>query len=367
MSSGGEGLFSHECAFSSERSTSRSIYWAYVSILFPFGLAIAFILFSSLMRVFKFMSQGELYLFWHVSVLSVFYVSYINLTRNVLKTLDCSRVDRGGPNALDHSIALSTYWTQDFDVKCYQSDHIRLMAIIGIPCLVIFVVGMPAMLLAILVWRKGKLRSSSWYAAYGFLHEPYREGFQFWEVIVLIRKALLAAITVFTVSLGPNLQTALALAVLMVAIAAHSLANPFVPTGPNLNRMESVSLACSILGFFAGIIFNDPNTSPAGESIISAAFIISFLGVLLYLLAQMLFEIMRGVDRFLKSGKIPVSGNPSVVTKMSLLIKYGAPMMIRKLQKSVLGPLQAIGKLCTYVKIPSCSGAKEEKDKAEMN
>ena len=55
---------------------------------------------------------------------------------------------------------------------------------------------------------------------------------QYWEVVIMGRKALLFAIITFSYSLGAQLQLLLALGTLFISLLAHVLTNPFLEGGP---------------------------------------------------------------------------------------------------------------------------------------
>ena len=299
LASGGDGLFSYECAFSTEGPARRSLRRIAINTLLPWMLLAFFILCSTLASKHRRKkSWAELCYFWNVSAISIFYITYIDITRNLLKILDCTKLDEAGKEPEQNAIALSRYWVEDPEVECYKGGHLAMLLALLVPGLPVVTIGMPLWILRTVFWMQKHSSDRSFHDAYAFLHRSYHENFKYWEVVIMLRKALLAAVTVFSVYLGGNLQAILALAILVMAAFAQLLSRPFVTDGPPLNTMETFSLACSILAFLVGLLFNDPRTPKLGRSIASWIFIFSLAIASLYILRELTRELMKLVNRF---------------------------------------------------------------------
>lgn len=270
FASGSGGFFSFECAFAPGGFIPRSMLSTIVLTLFPFAMILVFYLTAALPSWITCKGAAHLRRLLHICTLSAFYVSYIDITRTVLQIVHCTKVDQDTPASPDN--ALSNYWVNDTDVKCYEGHHLVLFLIVTLPVVMLVSLGMPLMLLFRLAPSKYEHDPSV--ETYGFLYQSYRKGYLYWEAVIMLRKGILAAIAVFSRILGENLQGLMSQAVLVVFVIIHQVAGPFVTDGPNLNRMESASLLCSTLAFFVGLLFNDPNVSQSGRSAISAMFIV---------------------------------------------------------------------------------------------
>lgn len=145
----------------------------------------------------------------------------------------------------------------------------------------------------------------------------------------MARKALLAAIAVFSFSLGTGLQAVLALGVLAIALALHLMMKPFVSAGPDLNRLETISLSASFLTFLDGLIFNDPHTSQNFEIIVSVVVIGTLAGVTVFMFYELGYEICRWMNSAWTQLKLDVS-EPIV------------PQVCKKV-KSFFDPEQSVG------------------------
>lgn len=333
MASGSEGLFSLECAFPANGSIRRSIGAKIWNIVSPFFSAFAIVTIFAIHGAVKKREWGDVLLNFKVAILSVFYISYISLSHNLLKMFNCTRADSSNPASLDNEIATSRYWMEDTSIECYKGSHAMLVGFFGVPVLLAVTFGMPIWLLLTLTCRKGHLEEDLVLKTYGFLYQSYDDRFEFWEVTIMARKALLAAIAVFTISLGSNLQATLGLAVLFTAFGAHVMKKPFTSKGPHLDRMEGTSLACSIFAFFTALVFMDPKTSNAGRVVVSVVFILAMTAQLTYLLMGLFLELSKGVNRFLMDANMSIDGDTTLLMKVNFLRRHLKAKLSEKSQK----------------------------------
>ena len=161
----------------------------------------------------------------------------------------------------------------------------------------------------------------------------------------MLRKGLLAAITVFPYSLGGNVQALLAQVVLMTFLAAQLMARPFVTDGPNLNLMELVSLACSTLGFAVGLLFNDPNVNAKGRHTVSIVFIFILAATFLYLARALLVEALKDFDTLLSRQSPQLSEQASLISKLCVLLRYWGALAVAHLKALSLATSEVMKKL----------------------
>lgn len=294
LASSSQGLFSLDCAFP-PTAAHRSLLRSLLSLAMPLLILTASVVLSSLLHCLGALTPSETARAWRASLLAVFYLCYMDTTRNSLRVLDCVDIGETAVQSVGAVSELSTYWTEDTSVVCYTGGHAKLLAGLAVPLLLLVTLGMPLLIL-VQLRRKNSHMGEPSLQPYEFLYRSYRMERQYWEVAVMVRKGLLASLTVFRLSLGPNLQATLALAVLVVAAVVQATQRPFVTGGPDLNRLESMSLACSAFAFFLAVVFNDPHTSPAAAIIVSVTLILCAVAVFGHLVAAFVRELFRGVD-----------------------------------------------------------------------
>lgn len=262
-----------------------------------------------------------------VSIVAV-YFSFIDVVRELLKTINCIHLDDQGASASSHiydKYAVEqdgAVWAEDTDLQCFKGVH-RLSAIGGIFGLIFEFIAT----ILIIVWlplNSHKRTNPNFIARYWFLYQGYRRKWYTygWEAVILTRKAFLDAIIVFAVHLGPNLQAALCVGILLCALMIQTSFKPFIvdqetcivpeyfgdffkfiklpSLGPkwiklndsiSLNGLESGSLFASLTVFFYAVVRNDSQSSQYGKASLGA---VTFLVNVLYLLF-MLCRLYAGV------------------------------------------------------------------------
>ena len=274
---------------------NRSIYGVVLRIAFPLGLMV--LVMGAYQARWLFMRRSPNYtladcrLFIRSRTIIVFLVvsffAYQSISEDLMGTVSCVELDaKEMSDAERHdvpgseidfsrfSIARDRYWTEDTTIKCYSRSHTFLVAFLGVPGIAFFLAGVPLYLLIFLLHKRqrGELMELNVLNTYGFIYQNYEDMFVYWEVCILIRKALISAVVVFAYPLGANLQGIMALGVLIIALAFHLVATPF--TYLNLNVLETCSLLVSIFTFYSGIVFNDENTTDGGEVLLSVLLVV---------------------------------------------------------------------------------------------
>jgi len=284
-------------------SENRSIHGVILRIAFPMLLMLLsmgfFFIQWFIMRrnptITRVMSQQFIRSRAIICFLVVGFFAYQSISEDLMGTVSCiqldgdemdqaERFDQGDDiNYSQFAIAQERYWTEDTNIECFSSSHAYLVGFLGIPGIILFLCGIPLYLLVFLLYKRQKeeLLELNVLNTYGFIYQNYEDKFVYWEVMILIRKALISAIVVFAYPLGSNLQGVMALGVLILSLAIHLIATPFKYLA--LNILEGCSLVVTIFTFYAGVVFNDENTSESAEVLLSVLLVlINLLLVLVF-------------------------------------------------------------------------------------
>ena len=318
------GGFSLDCIFSNSASIPRSMKKMAFSAMLPFMLLSILMLFWALHALKQ--SKGFSYIFrhWIVTAYVVFYISYTSMTETLLKLVICQSADNASDDGHTKSIAQSRYWMEDTDITCYSNDHLILLLVGGIP-LTLAVFGAPIWLLYVLIQHGDKLDQPKFLGTYGFFYKSYCQDHQYWEVVIMGRKAVLFAVITFSHSLGSQLQLLLALGTLFISLLAHVLTNPFLKGGPDLHMMEAASLSSSCFVFFVGLIFVDSKTSNTGRVIISVMIFSLLVFMMIYLVGNLILELNKGTDGVLDDCNIATNTSTHLHRKVlarAFLVKF---------------------------------------------
>eukprot|EP00803_Ostreobium_quekettii_P010303 evm.model.scf_14.3 EVM.evm.TU.scf_14.3 scf_14:68209-75299(-) len=150
-----------------------------------------------------------------------------------------------------------------------------------------------------------------------FLYVGYDEKCKYWEAVVMVRRASLAAVSVFSFSLGNGAQSFLSMIILLVAGIVHAWKMPYGGPGNVYNLAEMLSLFCPFMVFLLGIMVTRPHvqesvaTKRAIVWIAIALVLVVFLYLLDHLLLALLEEIMFALENRMRkvySGAKAVSG-----------------------------------------------------------
>jgi predicted outer membrane repeat protein len=144
-----------------------------------------------------------------VSYLVVLFFFYPSLVRMALATFACLPLDDVSPSSDDpyplYAIANAStgYWVSSVQQPCWDGWHRAWALGLGLPCAVLFCLGVPGAIVLLLVVNKQRLAQAGKFKdCLGFLYHNYRPTRYWWEVVNILQLAALAAISVFSQSLG---------------------------------------------------------------------------------------------------------------------------------------------------------------------
>lgn len=206
-----------------------------------------------------------------LTFLVVSFVSYISLVKAAVQIFHCVDVFDG--LTIDDD-GVHRYWEEDTLIHCFVDSHLILSLTFGIP-LVLFSFLYPFFLAVFLIIARNfdHLESMDVQETVGLFYRGYEKEFVFWDSIIMLRKAALAAIIVFAYNLGGNLQAVLTSVVLLLSLFLQTKFDPFKRDLGRLNELECASLFINSLTFLFGIILNDPFMNSDTVKIIITAFV----------------------------------------------------------------------------------------------
>lgn len=164
----------------------RSIKKMILDVMLPFLLGLPFMIFSMSLNLHHKRFVGHLFSRWIVTAFAVLYVSYKKMAEALLNIAICQNAD-GYFDAINE-IADSAYWVEGTDTRCFSRQHQILFFASGIPLIVSLFVA-PAWLLSVLIYHHKRLNEPQFLGTYGFFYKSYRSKRQYWEVVIMVRKA----------------------------------------------------------------------------------------------------------------------------------------------------------------------------------
>jgi hypothetical protein len=180
-----------------------------------------------------------------LSISCVAYLLYPFVCKNCFKLLACRTGFVDG-----HADA---YMMWDLREACFEGNHLLMLLAIGIPSLMLYLIGFPFLGYYVLEKQQGKFGNDQALFRYGMFISGYREGFYHWESVVASRKAVFIGSSIFLSTYGPSIQTYVVLLLLLFFLFLHIYTGAY--STKTLNRLESVSLVVSYLTLYLGLGF----------------------------------------------------------------------------------------------------------------
>lgn len=233
-----------------------------------------------------------------VSCIVLLFFMHPTLTTRTFMMFACQEVDKD-----------EFYLAQDLNIQCYTVEHTLWIMSIGLPAVIIFVIGIPLGAFIVLYRRKAILMTEHCKATFGFLYSGFEMKFFYWECVIMIRKVLVISIVVFFTQFGALVQTGAALGLVYLAYNAHIWAMPY--EADVLDDLEKYSLLTSLFTFFAGIFLNAPTIDEGWSLFLVVLIFIAQIGYLLFFVNTIRGEVAKKVEEKLDVVKSKVLRNKS--------------------------------------------------------
>ena len=182
-----------------------------------------------------------------VTTLVILYILYPTVARQVFKLLACRGGFSDGPT--------SNYLLYDLSLSCWTGTHLYFLLAIGLPTVILYVLGFPGFTYYILNKTKHKFGDDEIMFRYGVLHAGYRHKVFYWEAMISLRKATMIGVSVFTLTWGVQVQAFIGLFFVIGFMAITIRARPYEKD--HLNSLENWSLGMSFITLYCGLVFYD--------------------------------------------------------------------------------------------------------------
>ena len=145
------------------------------------------------------------------------------------------------------------YLEFDFDIECYTKDHIAWVIFLSVPAWIIYIIGIPALILKILHVNRYNLGVFEVRMYFGGLYNGFRLKVYFWEVVIMLRKVLIVGSLYLYLWLGAAAQIPVFFMVLFVFTAAEMHYSPYA--WKILRNAERGSLTVQMVSVFLSNLF----------------------------------------------------------------------------------------------------------------
>jgi hypothetical protein len=216
-----------------------------------------------------------------------------SLLRTLFGLFACIPLDQ--PTAWPYvSSAIGSYWVYDTSNVCFSAGWHRSLALgAGVPLIVLLCICLPATIVYVTLSNLSGLGDITFRRNWGFLTQSYRPRFCWWEAVVLWETAVLVAISVFGVNVGPFFQCAIMIATLILISNMQLGFKPFVHTQTGRAMVQGTH--CLLLTTLVGLTF-----LPYGPVMPGTAYGLAMGGILLVVnvvyVSSVLWQLLRLID-----------------------------------------------------------------------
>jgi len=219
-------------------------------ILLPLGILLLASATWGAVKLFTVTSWAEVRTRSIISAVVVAYLFYTPVSQVTVQLLTC--VDISGQSRLQ----------MDPDILCDSGENRGWQFGAAVPLLVFYMLGMPAAVFVLLRHPDIDTASLRIRREYGLLYLGYRDQAQWYEVVILLRKAVFAVTLVLLAPQGLLRQLAAGTAILLASAITVLHLEPYV--NPAFNSLEAASIALSLLTQLGGM-FLVHNTDDSGS------------------------------------------------------------------------------------------------------
>eukprot|EP00347_Sterkiella_histriomuscorum_P014799 403359479 len=261
VSQSADAAFSLDCFFDNagvngvSGGTPTFFIKALILLVLPvFALLIIFA-FWGLFNLFRKLDKASFTRNTIVSIIVVIFLAHPTLTSNAFSMMNCYEIESG------------EQWLQaDLEIKCWNDTHTRWFMIVGLPMLIVWVIGMPVFALLLMFFNREKLADEQFFSRYRMLYQGLKRKHFYWEIVNTFRKISIVSINVF-LSLYPDYIKAIyAMLMLAIIFKMQEILQPYEI--PVFNWIEQREQIASIVTFYAGLYFVKADVSEAFKYII---------------------------------------------------------------------------------------------------
>ncbi|CAI2383343.1 unnamed protein product [Moneuplotes crassus] len=181
-----------------------------------------------------------------ISFICIVFIFHPTLISQFLSTLQCVKVDSDDFRMLMH-----------MEFKCYSSDHLKWIFLVGFPILLIWVIGMPAIAFFILLRKKRLLEFPEEQKNLLVLYQGLRSRKFYWELINTFRKFIVISLNIFMEEYNPYYRILCIILSLTIIARMQERLRPYKIDSNN--KIEMLCVITIILTLYCTLVFIPKN------------------------------------------------------------------------------------------------------------
>ena len=220
----------------------------------------------------------------YTTIIVLFFLVYPTIVNIMFSNFSCIKIDK-----------MNSYLNVNTSLECWDLNHKKYSFIVVIPSILLWVIGIPTILLILMTKNRRRLHLDYYRVVFGFLYNGYKQSRYYWEINIMYRKILLIMITVFKISQAHVLQALNLIIVLIASIYLHYIYSPYNLS--ELNNMEMQALNIAALTIYFGLYYLSKSI---GKEIQILLFVFILLGNSYFIFYWIYYMGKAGINVFIK-------------------------------------------------------------------
>ena len=210
----------------------------------------------------------------------LFFLIHPSIVKTIFSSFNCREIKSIG------------YWlVENLQIQCFNRSHYKMILTVSVPCIVLWVFGVPTVVLVVMIKRFRDLGKNHNKVVFGFIYNGFKNGKFFWEFVILFRKIFIICISVFMSQGSSTIQALTVVVLLLAALYLQYSQNPY--NCKQLNNMEIEALLTATLTIYCGLYYLSDSLNSFIQTFLFATIVIGncyFLIYWLYYMTKAVFD-----------------------------------------------------------------------------
>ena len=178
-----------------------------------------------------------------LSVILVIFLLHPSITISTLALFECKKLDESTRRMRMH-----------MDFECYSFDHFKWIVFVGLPSIVIWIIGAPTLAFIILFKNRKKLEDWPVKKYFLILYKGLKPKVFYWEFVNTMRKVLILIVNTTLIALPISMRIIISVLLLMIIIRIQLRLDPH-----KISQNSSIEMKAIIAGMmtiYCGLLFS---------------------------------------------------------------------------------------------------------------
>ncbi|CAI2367699.1 unnamed protein product [Moneuplotes crassus] len=243
-------FFSFDCFIENNEirmfAPSNALFKLSLYLILPIFLlivvSIGLLLYRVIMQVYKPGMEHDMKRYIAISFICIVFIFHPTMTYQSLSVFQCAKIDSNDSRMMLH-----------MDYKCFSRDHLKWIFAVGLPILILWVIGMPAIAFLILFKKREHLDQPELQKYLLILYQGLKRNTFYWELVNTFRKFVVLSFNVFLSTYDPYYKILGAIVSLIIFVRIQEKLKPYKEESNN--RIEVLGMIAGILTLYCTLVF----------------------------------------------------------------------------------------------------------------